>query len=439
MQQQLPKLPINKVANPKLTLYAFHLRYNLSQGMKTPVENADYLWLKCQELGKKLSIPKLETLPAFIEKQNHLSTNITGILPFTAIEHKPRLHLRGEINRRQIHDTYALDLTFRYSEPEVQINDLAGLNPEQYLLPKNINSSLGQTLVLFAKPIGNIPNEQAFADACLTSLLSDTEVKKLQIYCQSQGKLLGSSIFEYNNNADSPKEQCHILIWLNTNTETTTLEEKGDYYYPLIDILNCRSKIIYARSQAIWCNQQAREDFSKLESKLMAFNKAKNLPINNKLQQFNQWLNEIPEISFNYSRYLRDLQIHKNTIQANSKNLAVYLDKLKAISLPQDDLEFLSTFLELAETTFIEQIDVDLGYLIPAQNLFEQMISTIRGIVEIEQAKSDRSLEKTIQILGIGFGGGGIVSGVIVQHIGSINQPVAFISPNNPISYLTIK
>jgi hypothetical protein len=427
MQQQLP---INKVANPKLTLYAFHLRYNLSQGMKTPVENADYLWLKCQELGKKLNVPKLEELPSFIE--NNLSANITEILPFTAIEHKSHLHLRGEINALQIHDTYALDLTFRYSEPEVQINDLAGLNPEQYLLPKNINSSLGQTLVLFAKPIGNIPNEQVFADACLTSLLSDTEVKKLQIYCQSQGKLLGSSIFEYNNNADSPKEQCHIFIWLNTNTETTTLEEKGDYYYPLIDILNCRSKIIYARSQAIWCNQQAREDFSKLENKLMAFNKAKNLPINNKLQQFNQWLNEIPEISFNYSRYLRDLQIHKNIIKTNSKNLALYLNKLKAISLPQEDLEFLYNFLELAETTFIEQIDVDLGYLIPAQNLFEQMISTIRGIVEIEQAKSDRSLEKTIQILGIGFGGGGIVSGVIVQHIGSINQPVAFISPNNP-------
>jgi hypothetical protein len=176
MQQQLP---INKVANPKLTLYAFHLRYNLSQGMKTPVENADYLWLKCQELGKKLNVPKLEELPSFIE--NNLSANITEILPFTAIEHKSHLHLRGEINALQIHDTYALDLTFRYSEPEVQINDLAGLNPEQYLLPKNINSSLGQTLVLFAKPIGNIPNEQVFADACLTSLLSDTEVKKLQV------------------------------------------------------------------------------------------------------------------------------------------------------------------------------------------------------------------------------------------------------------------
>ncbi|MUG97580.1 hypothetical protein F7734_36775 [Scytonema sp. UIC 10036] len=33
---------------------------------------------------------------------------------------------------------------------------------------------------------------------------------------------------------------------------------------------------------------------------------------------------------------------------------------------------------------------MDLGYLTPAKQLFEEMIATIRGIVEIEQAESDR-------------------------------------------------
>ncbi|WP_226889199.1 hypothetical protein [Nostoc sp. MG11] len=44
----------------------------------------------------------------------------------------------------------------------------------------------------------------------------------------------------------------------------------------------------------------------------------------------------------------------------------------------------------------------------------------------------DRSLEHTIQILGIGFGGGAIASSVIVQHIDKINQPLTAISPKNP-------
>ncbi|MDZ8104282.1 MAG: hypothetical protein RM338_01470 [Nostoc sp. DedQUE12a] len=64
--------------------------------------------------------------------------------------------------------------------------------------------------------------------------------------------------------------------------------------------------------------------------------------------------------------------------------------------------------------------------------LISKAIDSIRGIVEIEQTERDRSLEHTIQILGIGFGGKAIISGVIVQHIDNINQPLATISPDNP-------
>jgi hypothetical protein len=62
-----------------------------------------------------------------------------------------------------------------------------------------------------------------------------------------------------------------------------------------------------------------------------------------------------------------------------------------------------------------------------------QLVDTIRGIVETEQAESDRSLENTIQILGIGFGGGAIVSGVVVQNIDKINIPlISAKDPPNP-------
>ena len=110
------------------------------------------------------------------------------------------------------------------------------------------------------------------------------------------------------------------------------------------------------------------------------------------MKEFNQWLNEIPEISFNYASYLRDLELQRNTIKTNIRNYKLNLDKIKAICI-QDDLEFLSSFLELAKDTFIEQINTDLAYLTPAQRLFEQLIESIRGIVEIEQTKRDRSLE----------------------------------------------
>jgi len=49
------------VKNPKLTLMAFQLRNNLALGDE-PVETADHLWEKCQELGKILNCPQLEAL-----------------------------------------------------------------------------------------------------------------------------------------------------------------------------------------------------------------------------------------------------------------------------------------------------------------------------------------------------------------------------------------
>ncbi|BAZ25041.1 hypothetical protein NIES4073_59450 [Kalymmatonema gypsitolerans NIES-4073] len=412
-----------KVAYPKLTLYAFHLKHSLSQKPKTPVENANHLWLKCQQLGKQLGVTGLENLPKLIEEAKNQKNSITGeILPerfleFTVIKHENNLRLSGEANPLEIHDTYALDLTLRYPHPEVQLTDLGGLNPDNYLLSKNIKASLGQTLVFFAQPVGKIDNYQTFADACAKVLLSEQTFGELNFKCQAQGQLLGSPIFEYNNDADSPEEQCHLLIWLNTHSETTKLETDGKYYYPLIDLLLCRSKIIYARSEAIWCHQQARAAYSDLEKYKQEFKEQKNNPIDLKFEKFNQWLNEIPEISFNYVDYLRDLELHKTTIKTNSKNYRLYLDKLKNVCIKSDNLEFLSNFLELALDTFVEQINTDLAYLTPGQNLFDQMIATIRGIVEVEQAQRDRSLERKIQVLGTAFGGGAIVSGVVTQHI----------------------
>ena len=43
-----------KLANPKLTLFAFHLCNNLAKGDKQLVDNSDHLWQKCVALGHLL-------------------------------------------------------------------------------------------------------------------------------------------------------------------------------------------------------------------------------------------------------------------------------------------------------------------------------------------------------------------------------------------------
>jgi hypothetical protein len=118
---------------------------------------------------------------------------------------------------------------------------------------------------------------------------------------------------------------------------------------------------------------------------------------------------------------LRDMEDHKTAIAINSENYCYWLSQIRNYSLPEDDLDFLENFLNRICKHFQEQIQVDLRYLTPAQALFQQMIDTIRGIVEIEaekqaqereqkQKERDRKLQDTIQCLGVGIGAASIVA-----------------------------
>ncbi len=128
----------------------------------------------------------------------------------------------------QLHDTYVADLTFRYPGT-VPVAELTHLNPEGMLLPDRISASIGQTLVLFAKPV--IAEEspspdtlRQLADRCLQALLTNAPLPVLPSY-RAEGKLLGSPIFEYDNDAENPAQSCHILIWLDCHPDTTQLED----------------------------------------------------------------------------------------------------------------------------------------------------------------------------------------------------------------------
>jgi hypothetical protein len=439
-----------KVANPKLTLYAFHLRNNLAQGEEEPIEDANHLWEQCQQLGKKFNVPRLESLLERLQdsngkigitpNQDNPESNYLELLQperllsFSAIANGSSLQLRGEVYPLQIHDTYAVDITLRYPYPNVEIKQLAGLNPQGCLGIAQSDSLLGQTLVLFAQPEGKLNDNDipAFTKECLTAILPEPD--RQNYWLSAQGKFLGSPIVEYNNNQENPAQPSHILIWLNCHPQTEILEDAGDYYQPLINLLCCRSKILYAYSESRWCNQQARKLYRQLEGKVKELRQLSSEPTQ-RLKQLKEWLTQLSQTAFDYANHLRDLEIHRATIEINSKNYQFWLNQLQAISLKnEDDLELWQQFTSKSSEKFIEQIRAHLSYLLPSQQLFQQMIDTIRGIVETEQAESDRSLEKTIQIIGVGLGAGAIVSGVVTEHIDKPFAPIFWNNPPHPLA-----
>ncbi len=436
------------VNKPKLMLFAFQLRNNLALGDE-PVKEADALWWdKCKEIGKKIHAPSLEFSKQDFKTYNdkigvppehynpssdYLELLKERSLKFTAIPDKCKGELKGTIYPVQIHDTYAVDITLRYLAQNINIQQLSYLNYQGCLLPSQINASLGQTLLLFVQPVDeNSSDFKSFANNCLNAILS-TAQERLSVPMLGEGKFLGSPIFEYESNQDNLTnltKNIHILIWLNCG-RTTDLEEKGDYYQPLINLLICRHKILYAYSQARWCNQQARSIYKNLEANVKTFSPSSNTK--DKLSFFKERLREIPQTAFEYANYIRDIQIHCTTIETNKTNYEYWLGKLHDIRLKDcDDLEVWRQFIKHTQDKFIAQIKTDLNYLTPGQQLFEQMVATIRGIVEIEQAEQDRSLEDTIQIVGVGLGAGAIVSGVVTQDI---NKPFTIFlnKPLHPI------
>ncbi|NEQ70810.1 MAG: hypothetical protein F6K21_36040 [Symploca sp. SIO2D2] len=429
-----------KVQNPSLILYAFQLRQGMSQGNQEVMENADQLWEQCVTFGEQRQILILKSLKSELlcytydydpkeskyrynpdnEEQKATAegkldpddwlelirkdpqSNQARQLRFHTELDNDGLRLMGEIYPLRIHDTYALDLTLRYRET-VNLTKLSQLNPTDH-----IQASLGQTLLLFTKPINSNPvsprdnkecsecdpNQPHFssypdlANHCVAALFKDTaEVIPLA----ATGQLFGSPIFEYDNDKQQPKERRHVLVWFDSHPETVS--KGAEAYYSLLNLLCCRSKIIYAYDQSRRCHEAAREISSQLEQKVEELVQ----PPEETLEDLEEWLRFIPQQAFHYAKYLRDMEDHSTAINTNMLNYTAMLEKIQTLSLPDDNLTFCQNFLDHNCKKWQKQIEVDLNYLKPSQHLFDQMSSTIRGIIEVKQTESDRDLQKTLQ------------------------------------------
>ena len=406
-----------ELRNPSLTLYAFHLRTGTSRGPKQVASNASQLWDQVIRLGQKLHIPELQSLKRTLlcyqagqyqpTLEDQLPLGQQSLLPqgedslnFPLIIQTDNvgLELRVSFSPFRIHDTYAIDLTLSSSDP-ITLEQLSQLNPQGFLLPPHIQASLGQTLLLYTEVDAPQKDDRAIADACVAQLFHNQAIPEFF----AEGKLLGSSIFEYDTLATDPTQQRHVLVWINHHSLIPEVDKVSE---PLFYALLSQHKVLYVYDQSRWCDRQAKQIYSDLDQKIVQkFSRIAQAP--DHLQQFQTLLREqLPQMAFEYARHLRDLSDHTTTIQTN---LEIYQGQMaKLAQLSGNDLSFLQQFLDRTENNFLRQIQIDREYLAPGQAIFQQLVETIRGLAELEQAESDRRLERTIQVVGVGLGVGAI-------------------------------
>ena len=430
--------------NFTLSLYGFHLRHTITDAPNEVTSDANLLWENLAKLGgnslpfsglknlrSKLICyqngkydPKLEQGRPTDRLTDSESLNL-GRIPTTE-----GFKINANLQPFLLNDTYAVDLTLSPELPNISINvpQLQHFQPS-YLLPSHIQASLGQTLWIYGEVDATEDECQELANKYAVALLAGTNLNPVP---GNKDKLFGSLLFEYQatdpNEPHSYAKQYQIYVSLN-NSNAPTPELAGKGYDWLLNLLCCYHKILYIYQEARNCSSKARAIYSDLEKKTEKFPK---LMADSQMQlsKLKALLAQIPQKNLDYARCLRDLQAHHTAITTNITNYGTCLNKITDIG--GDSPKLWQDFLNRSCQQWQQQIQTDINYLTPAQELFGQMIDTIRGIVETEQAERDRSLENTIQVVGVGLGAGAIISGVVTEHIDKINQPLSAISPNNP-------
>ena len=430
--------------NFTITLYAFHLRHTLTDAPDEVDADANLLWENLAKLGEaSLPFPGLKDLRSKLicyqngtyypqgeqDRQTEWLTDF-GTVDLGSISTKAGFQINANIQPFLLNDTYAADLTLFPESPNISI-DVPQLQHFQpgCLLPSNIKASLGQTLWIYGEVDAN-ENCEKLAKQCAVALLAGTNLNPILV---NQGEIFGifgSLLFEYQatdpNEPQNITKQSHILICLN-NSQAPTIQLAGKAYDWLLNLLYCHHKILYIYQQA--CNRypEARGIYSDLEKNIKEF---PNLIADSQIQlpKLKELLAEMPQKSLDYARCLQDLESHYTAITTNISNYTTCLENITAIG--GDSPKFWQDFLDRAEKQWQQQIKTYLKYLTPAQNLFDQMIGTIRGIVEVEQAKRDqeklerekeiekqqakrdRRLERTVQVIGTGLAVGAIVASI---------------------------
>ncbi|NET03985.1 MAG: hypothetical protein F6K16_04480 [Symploca sp. SIO2B6] len=446
---------------PQVHLFAFHLFRTLDSVPGSGVKNPDLLWEQCRGIFEKFHIkeqlelksPHPEDCRYDLIKGKQPNDILLDIKPIITFDQKD-LILAGFVLPIQFYDSYGFGLTIGYPDvqpenlsriPVADISILEEFNPDYCLLPEEIGSNLGQTLIITAW----LSDEQKQAGEQFWRKLADQCIKEFipkgkRPSFSRQGQLFNSPIFEYEN-INYTKKHYHILVcfW----NDYASFKKFEDFYYePIIELLYYRNKIIAEFRNSRYTYKYTRNEYQVIErltTQTIKELSPEDTLTDQDLQQLKPQLKKLIVQSVEYSNLLQDLGFRKNSIIIHTANYQTKLqtlrNELQAESESEPDLSFLETFAQKNCLTFQEQIQADFGYFVQGSSLLEKAINSIRGIVAIDQAERDRKREdrekesdRQLQVTIFAASAGVTVGGIVASSSGQITE-------QNPIKWNVIK
>lgn len=237
---------------------------------------------------------------------------------------------------------------------------------------------------------------------------------------KGRGSYQGSHLFEIqqvDETADgvNKNQYCLILLFPSSQTESVIKATIGQFYRHVIRLFHYRNKILWAHEQGFQLKTQLKNAQSNVQSLTQNLSSHITQPTAD-LNSLQQDLTTALTLSYLCERTLNSLETQASTIAINLEN---YQERLQRMKTPEQnsDLAFLEEFSEFAREKYQKQLEVDVQALSNSFKPLTTFIQTVEGIINIEKAKNDRTLNRTVAIASVGISVASLAASTLNEEV----------------------
>jgi len=398
---------------PTIDLFVYQLAEGLGQDDSAIAQNRQSFWHKIY--GD--TIP-----PGRLDQSRHLELTASDyiyLLKNTEEKLFPEPH-DGFYNPVKIGDTYALQINCSSDKNKAlapfapraikgSFQTIKKILDKYYHAPDDAHQTLnfGQTWFVWGQLISDKQDPNAIAKSIYEQLnlfdnlpWEDEESDQPAAIPIHPSQPLFFERWQLPSDRGDIRQNRHLVIALlppDQHPEKTIVTTINPLYPDLIRLFLSRHKIIwtYNRSRQYKANlknaaKEVQKRVKKLPEKIEQSIRG-DLKVD--LGALQQELADTLNLMSSYAETLSYLEEQKNTIETNLKNHQRMITAL--------NLTALNGFIPIVTDKYLPQITSDLASLGSGLKLLENTVRTIEGIINIEQAKSDRALNETIYQTGL--------------------------------------
>ncbi|MEZ2321738.1 MAG: hypothetical protein ACBR15_22330 [Microcoleus sp.] len=420
----------NWLIYPTVDLFVYDLADGIGQNEDKISQNRQNFWQKIYR--DNIPAPQLENLKqAETETADYIE--LLGDKKFAAFESP----LDGYAYPVKIGDTYAAqfdlsgkiesDADKRFTPKEI---DCLEWLKQQVISRINPPATIGQSWLVWGQLTADDQDALETAKNCYNKLNLFPNAK-WDRDLKSTGQFLNADFYELwlpPGDRGNISQNYHVLICLfpynNGKPIGDISKTVAKLYVHLMRLFAFRNKVIWAYTQSRQLKADLKDAARTIQDIVQQLPNQVNAPKVD-LKELQQSLVNSLTIFSVYANYISRLEEQENIIKTNLKNYKRRLETIgKERGSDAEAFKFMASFSDFAKEKYVWQVAADNRSLSAGLRLLENAIETIEGIIEIERAKSDRTLNVTIGAVGVGIATSGVYASVYAGQIAPPKNPM---------------